>query len=356
MRLLIQHPHAEGEISGVLSSVNELLPALAARSGVQPQVFSSKHAGWREQWRAVEGCDAVMLNSNCFGLMLFARLLGRRSVLKLHYPQYQTVHWQYSPMPFRQRLVAELRHLWGLDTNARYLAASVGRLGMRTVVALLAHRVCACSRFCAEQASLPRRVHVLKNPLAVQRGLPPRTLEQLDGPLRFVFVGRLSDEKGWDTLLDAAQDLKASGRGFVVDIVGDGPDRARLEARIIAGHLAKHVRTLGRLAPAEVRPRLAGALAAVVPSRVQEQAGYVAVEAASEQVASIVSRAGGLPETAGVACPSFDVGDATQLMQHMAGFIDDPLKALAAGRVAYLTACDEFDPGRIAEGLLALLR
>jgi glycogen synthase len=287
--------------------------------------------------------------------VLFARLLGRPSLLKLHYPQYQTVHRRYEPMPFVRRMGTEILYLCRLDSSLHYRAASLGRLFMRTLVALLAHRVCACSRFCAEQASLPRRVHVLRNPLAVKPGLMPRQLADLDQPLRFVFVGRLSDEKGWDTLLDATLRLKASGRSFVVDIIGDGPDRDRLQARLCGECLASHMRWLGRLAPTETRARMTGALAAVVPSRVQEQAGYVAVEAAAEQVVSIVSRAGGLPETAGVACPSFDVGDAAHLMQHMAGLIDDPRQALAAGRAAYLLAGEEFDPAHIAEGLLGLL-
>jgi glycosyltransferase involved in cell wall biosynthesis len=227
---------------------------------------------------------------------------------------------------------------------------------MRTLVALLARRVCACSGFSAAQASLPRPVSVLRNPLAVVPGQVARTLQELDQPLRFVFVGRLSDEKGWATLLDAAARLRRSGREFAVDIVGDGPDRERLLAALASDNLAANVHWLGRRSPVDVQTQLAGALAAVVPSRVQEQAGYVAVEAAAHQVASIVSNAGGLPETAGPACPRFEIDDTQELMCRMASWLDDPEQALAAGRDAYLRACDEFSPDRIACELLELLR
>lgn len=355
MRLLIQHPHAPGDISGVLSSINEMLPALAERAGVELRVLSSRGASWPALWRAARWSDAVMLNSNCAGLLLCARLLGRRTLLKLHYPQYQTVHWHYAPMPFARRIQSELLHLLRLDSSLRYIALSIGRLGMRSLVAMLAQRVCACSRFTAEQASLPRRVLVLKNPLAIAPDLPARRIADLDRPPRFVFVGRLSQEKGWDTLLDAAHQLCATGQPFVIDIVGDGPDRARVQERIANAAMAGRIRWLGRLEPEMVKARLVGALAVVVPSRVQEQAGYVAVEAAAAQVAAIVSRVGGLPETAGADCPAFDADDVGQLTRHMAALVDHPCVALDIGRKAHLRARKEFDPTRIADEMLALL-
>lgn len=355
MRLLVQHPHAEGDISGVLTSVNEMLPALAGHRGLELRVLSSHRAGWLALWRAARWSDAVMLNSNCAGLLLFARLLGRRTLLKLHYPQYQTVHWHYAPMPFLRRIGSELQHLLRLDSSLRYIGLSIGRLGLRTWVALMAHRVCACSRFSAEQASLPRRVLVLKNPLAIAADLPARRLVDLDRPLRYVFIGRLSQEKGWDILLDAALALHATGRRFLLDIVGDGPDRPQLQQRLARAGAPDWVRCLGRLEPDMVQARLVGALAVVAPSRVQEQAGYVVVEAAAAQVASIVSRVGGLPETAGAGCPSFAAGDACQLTGHMAAFIDNPNAALDIGRRAYLRACHEFHPARIADEMLAML-
>lgn len=49
---------------------------------------------------------------------------------------------------------------------------------------------------------------------------------------RLVSVGRLTWQKGYDRLLDACAMLKEEGYGFSLDILGEGPDRAVLEAQI----------------------------------------------------------------------------------------------------------------------------
>jgi glycosyltransferase involved in cell wall biosynthesis len=354
-RVLIQHAHRAGEISGVTTSIAEMLPSLAARPDVAVRVISTKELTVGNQLQALWASDAVMLNSNCLLLTLLGRLLGKRVVLKLHYPQYQTVHWEHVPMPFRRRIATELRHLLALESSASYIAASIGRLAMRTMVALLASRVCAPSRHCANQASLPREVAVHRNSMKVEAGSPPRTRRTIAQPPSFVFVGRVSREKGWDVLVEAARLLEATGRDFNLDVVGDGPEASLMRDTVSRLGVAYHFRFHGRLLPGDARSVLAAGLAAIVPSRVQEAFGYVPLEAASVQVASIVSSAGGLPETAGACCPSFASGNAHQLMAHMAAFLDDPDRALRAGRLAYERAREEFDPSRGASDLLVLL-
>lgn len=354
MKLLIQHRHRSDEINGVVTSIREMLPALQGMPGVEARVMSSHGASWLQQWRAVAWSDVVMLNSNNLPQVLFARLLGRACVLKLHHPQYQSVHWSYRPMGFARRLSAEVAHLLRLRSSVSYIGISLARLAMRSLTALTASRVCACSRFCAEQAALPRRVEVLLNALAVPADLGPRTVDDLDSPPRFVFVGLLTMDKGWDTVLDAAATLRSKGRQFQVDIIGGGPDELVLAGRVAALSLEGCVRLRGRLEPADVQRQWAGALAAIVPSRFQEPAGYVAVEAASRQVAAIVSDVGGLPEVAGEQSPRFPAGDAVRLGHLMEAMLDQPEQALAIGREAYRRALDVFRPARIARELLLL--
>jgi glycosyltransferase involved in cell wall biosynthesis len=356
VKLLVQHPHSDGEISGVMTSIVQLVPALKMECGVDVRVISSRTASLSEQFAALRWSDAVMLNSNSLWLVLLGRLLGKRTLLKLHFLQYQTVHWKYEKLAFGSRLATELWHLLGLRTNLRYRFDSVARLVVRTVVALTASRVCACSRFCAEQASLPRRVAILLNPLKVTSDLPPRRIQDLDAPPRFMFAGRLTRDKGWDTLLDAAAALRREGLDFQLDIAGDGPDAEALRQRVHVLDLADRVTLVGRLEATELQSRFTGALAAIVPSRFQEPAGYVAVEAASAQVVSIVARVGGLPETAGPYCACFSPGDATELAAQMRRLLSEPVGAIVSGRDAYCRASSEFAPSRVAQDMLALLR
>jgi glycosyltransferase involved in cell wall biosynthesis len=354
MKIVLQHPHRPDEISGVLTSINELLPELRGRPGVEVRLVSTKEDSARAQIAAVLWADAVMLNSNCLLMALVARLFFKRTLLKLHYLQYQTVHLKFEPMPFRRRMVAELRHLHGLRAGPNYYAQSVARLLLRTITAFVVNRVGACSRFCAEQCALPRDVLVLRNPIRVSPGLPPRDLSCLDRPWRFVFIGIVRD-KGWETLVDAAGQVAQTGRRFQVDVIGDGPDLPAMKERVAAGGLADCCHFRGRLDSKRTLAALPGALAALMPSRFQEPAGYIPLEAASQRLACIVSRMGGLPETAGPDCPNFAADRADELAQLMIRFLDEPAKALAAGNAAYLRAQEQYSPRLIADELMGIL-
>jgi glycosyltransferase involved in cell wall biosynthesis len=99
----------------------------------------------------------------------------------------------------------------------------------------------------------------------------------------FVVVGRLTREKGVDTVL-------RSWNGGPLVIVGDGSEREALEMMAPAS-----VEFRGAL-PAETIPELlAGARALLIPSR-SEGLPRVAIEAFAAGVPVIASRVGGLPE------------------------------------------------------------
>ncbi len=52
------------------------------------------------------------------------------------------------------------------------------------------------------------------------------------GPFRVVFVGRLATEKGLDALVDAWSLVRAEVPGSLLTLIGEGPERPRLAARI----------------------------------------------------------------------------------------------------------------------------
>lgn len=116
------------------------------------------------------------------------------------------------------------------------------------------------------------------------------------GNFSIVAAGRLSPEKGFDVLIEALAQVP----GVTAEIVGDGPELARLEAcaqRLNVDHRLRFSAALPREMYLE---RLAAADAVVVPSR-HEGLGLVAAEALALGRPVIASDVGGLPEVVGTA-------------------------------------------------------
>ena len=90
-------------------------------------------------------------------------------------------------------------------------------------------------------AFLQDRIHVIPNPV-VQPGTEAPAPEP--GP-RVLAVGRLSPYKGFDLLLEAFARVRSRHPAWRLDILGEGPERAALEAKAAHLGLASQVRLLG---------------------------------------------------------------------------------------------------------------
>ncbi|MBS28075.1 MAG: hypothetical protein CL566_04005 [Alphaproteobacteria bacterium] len=113
------------------------------------------------------------------------------------------------------------------------------------------------------------------------------------GPgLRLVGAGRLTDQKGFDRLIEAAPHLPADSR---VTIFGEGPNHAALAGRIAALGLGARIRLAGYRA--DLAPHLAGADALVMPSR-WEGLPNVALEALALGTPVFATPESGLAEVA----------------------------------------------------------
>jgi len=104
-----------------------------------------------------------------------------------------------------------------------------------------------------------------------------------------LYFGRLSPEKGVDVLIDAAAAANAP-----LTIVGDGPQRAVLEAQARA--LGARCHFTGRLNGAALWAEVEAATAVALPSVCYEIAPKSALEAQARGKPVIASRIGGLPE------------------------------------------------------------
>ena len=100
-----------------------------------------------------------------------------------------------------------------------------------------------------------------------------------------LFVGRLICESGIGTLLEAL-DLYPGAR---IDVVGAGPEEARLRAH-------PRIRLLGRVASSEVQERMRSAAYLVMPSLSYEAMPRALVEAFASSLPVIASRLGALAE------------------------------------------------------------
>src|SRR5438445_9613 len=96
--------------------------------------------------------------------------------------------------------------------------------------------------------------------------------------LCFAYVGRLVSEKGVPVLLGAAARLQKEGHEFDVLLIGDGPERSRLEGEIERQGLRTRVRITGFLRGLQLSSLLQKVHVVVMPSVCEETAGLAAIE------------------------------------------------------------------------------
>lgn len=125
----------------------------------------------------------------------------------------------------------------------------------------------------------------------------PATVRRDSGDvLRLLYVGRLSAEKGVDTLLRGLPLVAGETSGVLLDVVGSGPEERALRALCEDLGLSERVRFRGVVPPSELDGYYGGASAVIMPSRWVENAPLVAYEAMGSGIPVIASARGGLLE------------------------------------------------------------
>ena len=144
---------------------------------------------------------------------------------------------------------------------------------------------------------------------------------------RVVFAGRLSDEKGVDTLVEAV----AATPGLEADVAGDGPSRPALEA--LAKGAAGRVRFHGRLPFEGVQELLRASSVAVCPSRWYENQPLAVLEAFACGLPVVGTGLGGIPELIepGVDGAIVPPNDPAALGAALRRLAEDPARAHAMG-------------------------
>ena len=161
---------------------------------------------------------------------------------------------------------------------------------------------------------------------------PDATVARADAPT-FLYVGRLKRYKGVEIALRALALAWATRPDLVLEVAGQGDDRARLER--LAGSLGirEGVRFLGFVSEEEKRRRLRRAWALVFPSP-KEGWGIANVEAAACGTPALASDSPGLRESVRDGETGFLVphGDTQALAQRMLALAADPGLVARLGR------------------------
>src|ERR1041385_6801771 len=214
----------------------------------------------------------------------------------------------------------------------------------------LLREICAAAEFVAAETDYSRdllrqrcpasaaKIHRVYNGIDLER-FPVARLANGNRIPRIVSVGRLVAFKGLDDLIDACAELARRRIDFVCDIIGDGPLRETLQAKVEQLDLASRVNLLGSLSQDAVLKKLEAADIFALASTTDEQGATdvfptVILEAMASARPVVSTRLAGIPElvvdgqTGTLVAP----GDSNALAQALEQFLRDPELRLRFGK------------------------
>jgi glycosyltransferase involved in cell wall biosynthesis len=165
----------------------------------------------------------------------------------------------------------------------------------------------------------------------------------------FVYVGRVSEEKGLMTLLEA---VRGFDKGRLL-IVGEGPQRPALEA-FVAAHRMDHVRIVGPKWGDELVDLMRGARFSVIPSEWYENCPRSCIESFACGTPVVGANIGGIPEMVedgetGLLFEPFSARDLREKIEYLFARNDE---AARMGRAARAKAEVEYSPASHVHRLL----
>jgi len=176
----------------------------------------------------------------------------------------------------------------------------------------LLREICAAAEFVAAETDYSRdllrqrcpdsRIHRVYNGMDLTRFPAPHYEISGNAAPRIISIGRLVAFKGFDYLIDACAELVRRGLEFTCEIIGDGPLRGDLEARIRKLNLSDRVHLLGSLSQAVVLEKLRSADIFALASVTDIQGASdvfptVIIEAMAAARPVVSTRLAGIPES-----------------------------------------------------------
>jgi teichuronic acid biosynthesis glycosyltransferase TuaC len=284
--------------AGVVNTVFAVQPAYRGR-------LRARECGWRAEWLRYLSLPGG-LGLPMAGAFLFARIVGRvRELQNLH--QIDLIH-AHAPLPCGHAallLSVELGvryvvSVHGLDAfSTKQVSGRAGewcrRISQR--VYRSSRRVICISERVREQvlegAGTSCRTSVVYNGVDPELFSPGS--EPPDAPPIILSVGNLIPIKGHDLLIRAVASLAAEFPLLTLEIIGDGPERGRLQALTRQLQIGERVRFLGRRSRQQVASAMQQCTLFALPSR-YEGLGCVYLEAMASGKPVIGCRGQGIEE------------------------------------------------------------
>jgi len=204
----------------------------------------------------------------------------------------------------------------------------------------LLREICAAAEFVAAETDYSRellcqrcpdsaaKLHRVYNGIDLEWFPSPLPAKQTTAP-HILSVGRLVAFKGFERLIDACAELTRRSIDFTCEIIGNGPLRENLEAKIDKLNLSSRVALLGSLSQGAVFDKLRAAdifaLASVVDSRgASDIFPTVILEAMSAARPVVSTRLAGIPESVvheetGLLVPPADTAALADALERLIG-------------------------------------
>ena len=238
---------------------------------------------------------------------------------------------------------------WLYDRIGTYVRNSLARLDRRIAVSeacidALGHY------FPGEWDVVPNGIDCsLYRPLAPGEQRPP-------GPPRILFVGRFDPRNALGDLLEAAAILKAEGREFTVQVIGDGPARPVYERKARSLDIWDRIEWLGLLN--EERPRFYREADVMAAPCVLASFGVVLLEALASGTPVVAADNVGFRQVIRGDVPGRFVPphDPAELARGLAEVLDDPSRAEEIGVQGRKAVEAVFDWPRVTDRIEEIYR
>lgn len=199
----------------------------------------------------------------------------------------------------------------------------------------------------------PRMVRIIPN--IVRATSPPSLNKKTGGPIRFLFLGKIGENKGVYDILEVLRTHQSDLQDkYILALGGDG-EIEKLQQMITDYQLDKSVKFLGFITGKQKKQQLKEADVYLLPSY-HEGLPISILEAMSYGLPVISTKVGGIPEVVSPNENGFliEPGDHTAIFETMKFFIDNPSTVPQYGARSYDMVAHRYFPTPVMRSLAAL--